>query len=118
MRRVLVSAISAMLLVLGFSGCVSDAEVKVLASESSSRSTPPKTMQAFHSENELAAYLRELAQKQKRILRASISLAASNAPMPAKSEALGSIASDAKDESITNVQHAGVDEGGIVKAHG
>ena len=25
---------------------------------------------------------------------------------------------DSKDESITNVQHAGVDEGGIVKRHG
>ena len=37
--------------------------------------------------------------------------------MPAKSEAL-SLTADAQEESITNVQHAGVDEGGIVKAHG
>lgn len=118
MRRFLVSAVSALLLVFGFSGCASDAEVKVLASGPSSRSTPPKTMQAFHSENELAAFLRELAQKQRTLTRASASLASTNAPMAPKSEALASVASDAKDESITNVQHAGVDEGGIVKVHG
>ncbi len=115
MRRVLVSAISAMLLVFGLSGCASDGEVKVLASGPSSPSAPPKTMRAFHSENELAAYLRELAQKQQRVMGAF--LPPSNAPMPAKSEAL-SLTADAQEESITNVQHAGVDEGGIVKAHG
>jgi Beta propeller domain len=118
MRRVLVSAISALLLVLGFSGCASDAEVKVVASEPSSPSTPPKTMQAFRSESELASYLREMAQRHTAALRATAYFATANAPMAAKSEALGSIAADAKDDSITNVQHAGVDEGGIVKAHG
>ena len=119
MQRVLVSAVRALLLVFGFSGCVKDTEAKALVfGRSSSAATSPKTMQAFHSESELAAYLRELAEKQKRRMRASASLASSNAPMKTKAEFAGSADADAKDESITNVQHAGVDEGGIVKAHG
>ena len=77
-----------------------------------------RTMKAFSSEEELARYFRELAEKQKRLERrmASQGLAdsTSNAAAPlAKAE------SEAKtDESVTNVQHAGVDEGGIVKVHG
>ena len=75
-------------------------------------------MRAFRSESELASYLREMAQRHTAALRATAYFATANAPMAAKSEALGSIAADAKDDSITNVQHEGVDEGGIVKAHG
>ncbi|MCW5659148.1 MAG: beta-propeller domain-containing protein [Burkholderiaceae bacterium] len=40
------------------------------------------------------------------------------APMAAKSEAAGAVARAAEAESITNVQTAGVDEGGIVKRAG
>lgn len=79
-----------------------------------------KTMRSFGSEQELARFLRDLAEKRKvRRLSANQKLdagVASQAPLAAadaKSEA------QSKDgESITNVQHAGVDEGGIVKVHG
>ncbi len=43
-------------------------------------------------------------------------MAAKSAPAPASVAAAGALAKAA--ESVTNVQHAGVDEGGIVKVHG
>jgi len=83
--------------------------------------TPPtKTMRAFHSDQELASYLRKLAEEQARRQRSVVNNQAAPEPMP--SSAPASKSDDAKsakdDESITNVQHAGVDEGGIVKLHG
>lgn len=80
-----------------------------------------KNMRAFKSDLELAAYLRQIAEKQRRARQAGAKSANSDAPAPAPTTA-GSVAglakSAAEDESITNVQHAGVDEGGIVKLHG
>ena len=78
-----------------------------------------KTMRAFDSEQELRRYFRELAQKQKKNMRRAAGLSAgaadaNSAPAPlAKAEA-----GKDKEESVTNTQHAGVDEGGIVKVHG
>lgn len=77
-----------------------------------------KTMKAFASEQELVRYFKELAEKYKRENSAkaqyfkydsgsSVAGVAAEAPAPAKSG-----------ESVTNTQHAGVDEGGIVKVHG
>ena len=83
----------------------------------------PREMKAFVSEQELRNYLRELAEREKKQRPAQISGAvgmdklAPSAPMSAKSEAMAGSAPDAN-ESVTNVQHAGVDEGGIVKVHG
>ncbi len=73
-----------------------------------------KTMRAFGSEQELARYLKELAGKQRRReaqegLAYSLDAAAPAAKAEANKEA---------EESVTNTQHAGVDEGGIVKVHG
>ncbi len=79
-----------------------------------------KTMRPFRSEEELANYLRVLAEKQKNSRRrmelqsATVAGVASNQ----ESSSLAKSESDSKDESVTNVQHAGVDEGGIVKLHG
>lgn len=73
-----------------------------------------KTLRSFSSEQELARFLRAMAEKARRERRGLSKLEA-NAPAASPAEA------DAKskdDESITNVQHAGVDEGGIVKLHG
>jgi len=76
-----------------------------------------KTMRSFASEQELARFLRELAEKNRRGRREGLSDVASNAAPTA--EPLAKQDAKAKDEeSITNVQHAGVDEGGIVKVHG
>ena len=79
-----------------------------------------KTMRAFRSDQELKSYLKELAEKMKRDSRraavasggAMLSMDATAAPAPAK------VAVTAEAESVTNVQVAGVDEGGIVKVHG
>lgn len=85
-----------------------------------------KTMPAFKSADELTAQLKKLREKR---LRESQSNAASNmqldgvstnaaagAPSMMKLEA--SKSADKDEDSITNTQHAGVDEGGIVKVHG
>jgi hypothetical protein len=79
-------------------------------------------MKAFTSDRELKRYFRELAARQKRVAQpygynsgggdgANYAL---EAPAPV---AKGSLMTDAA-ESVTNTQHAGVDEGGIVKVHG
>ncbi len=82
---------------------------------------PRKTMRAFNSEQELKDYFRQWQELQKRKYERraenSKSASASNSsglatPAPAAKEA-----KDA-DDSVTNNQHAGVDEGGIVKLHG
>jgi Beta propeller domain len=79
-----------------------------------------KTMRNFGSEQELARFLRDLAEKRRVRRRGAAQKleAAGNvaqAPVAADAKADG----QSKDsESITNVQHAGVDEGGIVKLHG
>ena len=78
---------------------------------------PKKTMEAFKSEAELVRYFRELAEKQRREQRVTYDALvntqnAGPAPSVAKAEATK------EPESVTNTQHAGVDEGGIVKVHG
>lgn len=83
--------------------------------------TPPaKTMRAFRSDQELAAYLRKLAEEQGRRQKDMVN-AQPSASVAANAAAAPQSEADAKskdDESVTNVQHAGVDEGGIVKLHG
>lgn len=90
------------------------------------KGTARKTMRAFGSEEELRNYFRQLAEERKRALARARRDNTGNAP-PAPSAAMNQAASSdskageglaAKDESITNTQHAGVDEGGIVKLHG
>lgn len=73
----------------------------------------PKKMKAFTSERDLRRYFREITEKQKR---------ARNRRMAGEgfgvSESVTVSSSVDYQESITNTQHAGVDEGGIVKLHG
>ncbi|HEX7330992.1 MAG TPA: beta-propeller domain-containing protein [Pyrinomonadaceae bacterium] len=77
-----------------------------------------RTMKAFSSEEELARYFRELAEKQKRVERRMQKSAADSVSNAAPAPLAMSEEAKTKDESVTNVQHAGVDEGGIVKVHG
>lgn len=87
-----------------------------------------KTLRAFRSEQELKEYFRRLAEEQKRAgarRRAGAQIASSpelsaNTAAPAEfAKAEDFAAAKSKDdESVTNAQHAGVDEGGIVKLHG
>lgn len=77
-----------------------------------------KTLRAFRSERELKDFFHQIAEKQRRDnerRRAE----QQNAPTTANTNTTAGKASEsAKDDSVTNVQHAGVDEGGIVKMHG
>jgi hypothetical protein len=79
-----------------------------------------KNMRAFQSDRELAAYLREIAEKQRRARQAVAKSGNYDAaaPAPTTATSVAGLAKDSAEESITNVQHAGVDEGGIVKLHG
>ncbi|HEX6373080.1 MAG TPA: beta-propeller domain-containing protein [Longimicrobium sp.] len=84
----------------------------------------PQTLPAFASEAELGAYLRRLAKEQQRLRTEShtVGAAASAAEVAPVAVEQSSVAADASSraegESVTSVQHAGVDEGGIVKVHG
>jgi len=79
---------------------------------------PQKTMRPFQSELELSRYFKELAEKQRRRVQTRVEQNASAASAQPSAPAAKAAASDDKEESITNTQHAGVDEGGIVKLHG
>ena len=95
-----------------------------------------RTLPAFASEAELGAYLRRLAKEQQQRQQTGSEyvgqgtsggvVQAAPEPVPAPETSYsgveGAVAQDASSraegESVTNVQHAGVDEGGIVKVHG
>jgi len=95
---------------------------------------PRKTLPAFASEKELADLFarwaeenRRRAEEQRRLreqsagkgpLQPDLAVAPSAAPAPAAPAMAKSALAGAAAESVTNVQHAGVDEGGIVKVHG
>ena len=82
---------------------------------------PNRTMRAFRSEQELASYFRELAEKQKRErqwMSVYSPLSAPPAPIMKMSAGLAGDSRSESEDSVTNVQEAGVDEGGIVKVHG
>jgi hypothetical protein len=89
--------------------------------------SPHKTLAAFASEQELAdlfkgwaeEYRRRQAaeQRSRRDAGQAQEMAAQPASAPSALASAGALAKSA-DESVTNVQHAGVDEGGIVKLHG
>ena len=78
-----------------------------------------KTMKAFGSEQELARYFRELAEKYRRDGRSrGLALYDSDSAVNAAAAEPAPLAKAEEKESVTNTQHAGVDEGGIVKVHG
>ncbi|HMH45708.1 MAG TPA: beta-propeller domain-containing protein [Pyrinomonadaceae bacterium] len=110
----LISALAA-----GGSRSVSEAS----ATRAVSTTTAKKTMRSFGSEEELKNYFRQLVEEQRRE-QARRARSQALAPAPAANQAAATgVAKSAdgyasKDESITNTQHAGVDEGGIVKLHG
>lgn len=80
---------------------------------------PKKTMHTFRSEGEFRKYLNDFAARQK---KRNVDLSQNGGytmAIPQKAEAGPTGLFTAYDgDSITNVQHAGVDEGGIVKLHG
>jgi len=93
---------------------------------------PRKTLAPFASEQALSSYLQQLQARQAALLREQQKLQRNTAqymatapapppapaPMVAKAAPAAPAASAEAAESVTNVQTAGVDEGGIVKLHG
>ncbi|HET8889451.1 MAG TPA: beta-propeller domain-containing protein [Candidatus Angelobacter sp.] len=111
--------ITTALLIAGLAGCAgaSGANSASAGAESATKKNSyaaKKTMRAFRSEAELKSYFHEIAERQKAEARRFAEMSNS---MPAPS-ALASADKAGNGESVTNVQHAGVDEGGIVKVHG
>jgi len=114
------SATLTLVVVLALAACVGHSTA---SSRGAGKKPANKNMRAFASEDEMKAYFRKLAEERKRVATrrgivadvASSPVAANQAAAPAEAKAKSE---DSKDESITNTQHAGVDEGGIVKLHG
>ncbi len=85
---------------------------------------PRKTLTAFASEQELRDLFKGWAEEYRRRLeaqrrdRAAQGLADSSPSPAAPAAKAAGIGGSLAAESVTNVQHAGVDEGGIVKVHG
>ena len=130
MRKLQLVAINVALVALVMVGCTSGGDGgdnSISGPPTVLASGPNKTMRAFRSDKELAGFLHELAEKQEkeraRYTTHSFSpfgAATKSAPMPSApaAQADQGVAMESKDESVTNVQHAGVDEGSIVKLHG
>lgn len=87
---------------------------------------PRKTLAPFASEQALSSYLQQLQARQAALLREQQKLQRATAqsmsappapPAPMAAKAAPAPSAEAA-ESVTNVQTAGVDEGGIVKLHG
>jgi hypothetical protein len=113
MKNFFLLTLTAVLITSGLLACTettTDTIPPVLASDLIPRK---RTMEAFKSEAELVLYLRQLAEKQRRRVEKEAKAEATNAAPLA-----GFNQFDKADESVTNTQHAGVDEGGIVKVHG
>ncbi|WP_300327445.1 beta-propeller domain-containing protein [Accumulibacter sp.] len=93
-------------------------------------SAPRKTLRAFDDEQQLAGLFKRWADEaqrrrddaqQARLKKAEGAAPSTQAlplPAPTPAPATAAPATAGKAESVTNVQHAGVDEGGIVKLHG
>lgn len=110
--------ITAALLIAGLAGCACASAANPAADTAAktakkNKFVAKKTMRAFRSEQELRSYFREIAERQKTRGYAGGVIGGVAAP-----SALASVDKVSAAESVTNVQHAGVDEGGIVKVHG
>src|SRR5262245_47161972 len=114
------SATLAIAVITALAACGGRSVTSASTATSAATKTVRKTMRSFGSEEELKAYLRKLAEERKRDQTRGMTEADSAAaPAQAENQAATTTKSkDGKDESITNTQHAGVDEGGIVKLHG
>ena len=108
------------IVVSGLLACAS-APTETIPPASAAGAKPKKTMRPFGSEQELARYFRQLAERQKRRMRSETpgtmdTMIAADPAQPLAKAA--NMAEGEESESVTNTQHAGVDEGGIVKVHG
>ncbi len=117
MKTLLILALTTTATIFSLLACTPDPSAGIPPVVAASGSQVKKTMQAFKSEEELKQYLTTLAEKGRRYATRSKDTALSVAPMANAEPAMQKAKAEAE-ESVTNVQHAGVDEGGIVKVHG
>lgn len=85
--------------------------------ESNLTGKPKKTLKSFNSQKELNDYLKKIAERQLRA-RKDEAKSVSNSPAATPTDSPDGLSAAEAEDSITNTQHAGVDEGGIVKLHG
>jgi len=105
---------------------VASAAALMLVAGNPAHAAPRKTLQAFASEQEITDLFKRWAEEQRRDRgeRRSLDQALPASPAPAMGALMSAPAGKAEagaakeQDSITNVQYAGVDEGGIVKRHG
>ena len=117
-----VSALVTLVVISLLAACSGAPGEEAIAAPGAAKKTTRKSMQAFASDAELRAYFRQMAEKRKREARgADKELNAQSSPVAtdqAVTAAPAKAGASKEDESVTNTQHAGVDEGGIVKLHG
>ncbi len=118
MKNLLLLTLAATIVSSGLVACVSGPVETIPPVSAATVIQTKKTMRAFTSEQELVRYFRELAEKQKREVRRAQKSAAVDSASVGNAAAPGPLARAEAEESVTNTQHAGVDEGGIVKVHG
>jgi hypothetical protein len=82
------------------------------------RNSPHATMLPFKSEEDFRRYLADRAKRQEARRKSQSNYAPQAAPAAPADSAAAEAAAPATDDSITNTQEAGVDEGGIVKVRG
>ena len=121
---IILSAIAIGVLISALSACSGTPVSSASAQRIPWSKNAKKSMRAFGSEEELKAYFRQLAEERKNESARARSEAnvTPAAPMASADSTLSAqgMAKDkgGDDDSITNTQHAGVDEGDIVKLHG
>jgi len=108
---------------LALAAVVAAFALNTTTAEAAASTAPQKTLTAFAGEQELADLFKRWADEAERRRKEEARRrdAAASAGMLAQSPAPASVAAKAAEgaaDSVTNVQHAGVDEGGIVKLHG
>jgi Beta propeller domain len=118
MKTLLLLTLTTVITTSGLLACTSATTDTIPPVSASGLNPVKKTMKAFRSEQELVQYFKELAEKNRKMRRrAEASADAAAAPSMGLEAQLARPAKE-PEESVTNTQHAGVDEGGIVKVHG
>jgi hypothetical protein len=82
------------------------------------RETTRDRLERFANDDELRSYLAGLTEIRRRQVEAQSATASGAVQVEAEAPSEAGSAEDFDEEAITNVQVAGVDEGGIVKTHG
>ncbi len=118
-KLLLVTLVAVITLFIGFVGYARWHVEDIPPISAAGPSPVAKTMKPFRSDQELKRYFRELAGKRRSVAqRLQMQAGTLNKSVNVPETAAKMDASPGEDESVTNVQHAGVDEGGIVKLHG